>query len=148
MPQLPQAIRSAIAQSIRRHRLQKFPGRGGAKACAEAFGVLPQQWSPWERGIRTPSEPHMQRLAEFFDTTIEEMRRPNIPEDSLQPRPMLEQEQEFFKAIISQKISDTAATPATLPEFLLKSHNTGTKAVFVIQVEMIVTEVRYATSQR
>ncbi len=148
MTQVPQIIRTTIAQNIRRHRLQKYPGRGGAKACAAAFGVSPQQWSPWERGVRTPSEPYLRRLAEFFDTTVEELSQPLFLDETIQPEQLPDQEERYFKAIISQKMSNSSPMPASLPEFLLNSHNAGTKAVFVVQVEMVVTEVRYETIQR
>ncbi|MCD8139822.1 MAG: helix-turn-helix domain-containing protein [Planctomycetaceae bacterium] len=147
MSQMPQVVRTAIAQNIRRHRLEKFPGRGGAKSCAKAFGVSPQQWSPWERGYRTPSEAHLQRLAEFFDTTVEELTRPSLTEEAV-TLPFPGQKEPLFKAIISHKVSDSSPTPVTLPEFFLDAPNAGAKAVFVIKDEMVVTEVRYETTAR
>lgn len=51
-----------------------FPGRGGGKKCAKAFGVLPQQWSPWETGMRTPDEMRMKLLAEFFGVSVDYLR--------------------------------------------------------------------------
>lgn len=71
---MPQALREAIAANIRAERKKKFPGRGGAKRCAEAFGVLPQMWSPWETGKRTPQEYRMSELAKFFGCSVEELR--------------------------------------------------------------------------
>ena len=68
---IPTASREAIARNIRDRRMNRFPGRGGAKRCAEAFGVSPQQWSPWERGMRTPDEKSLMRLAAFFGVTVE-----------------------------------------------------------------------------
>jgi Predicted transcriptional regulators len=55
--------------------MEKFPGRGGGKKCAESFGVSPQQWSPWERGMRTPDESRLLQIANFFDVTVEFLRR-------------------------------------------------------------------------
>ncbi len=81
MGRIPNKLRLTIAQNIRECRKKKFPGRGGCKKCAEAFGVSPQQWSPWERGGRTPDEIRLQDLAEFFGTTVDWMRR-----DHTQPR--------------------------------------------------------------
>lgn len=77
MGKIPNILRENIARNIREHRMGKFPGRGGGKKCAEAFGVSPQQWSPWERGMRTPDELRLQQIADFFGTTVEELRRDN-----------------------------------------------------------------------
>ncbi len=74
MAKIPQHLRETIARNIMQCRMKKFPGRGGGKRCAEAFGVSPQQWSPWERGIRTPDEQRMELIATFFDTTVEWLR--------------------------------------------------------------------------
>jgi hypothetical protein len=75
MSKIPQQLRQNIAQSIKQLRIEKFPGRGGGKTCAAAFGVSPQQWSPWERGMRTPDEGRLQQIADFFSTTVEAIRR-------------------------------------------------------------------------
>jgi len=77
MGKIPQELRNTIAQNIRKCRIDKFPGRGGGKKCAEAFGVSPQQWSPWERGMRTPDELRLSQIAEFFGVTVEHLRRDN-----------------------------------------------------------------------
>ena len=50
MGKIPENLRQIIAANIRACRMKKYPGRGGGKKCAEAFGVSPQQWSPWECG--------------------------------------------------------------------------------------------------
>lgn len=71
MARIPDELRQVIARNIKHCRLQRFPGRGGVKQCAEAFGVMPQQWSPWEKGRRTPDENHMQQSARFFGVTVE-----------------------------------------------------------------------------
>lgn len=77
MGKIPNELRQAIARNIRECRMKKFPGRGGGKKCAESFGVSPQQWSPWERGMRTPDELRLQQIADFFDVTVEFLRRDN-----------------------------------------------------------------------
>lgn len=77
MGKIPDELRSTIARNIRACRMKKFPGRGGGKKCAEAFGVSPQQWSPWERGMRTPDESRLVKIAEFFGVTVEHLRRDN-----------------------------------------------------------------------
>lgn len=77
MGKIPNELREIIARNIRECRLQKFPGRGGGKKCAETFGVSPQQWSPWERGMRTPDELRLSQIAEFFGVTVEFLRRDN-----------------------------------------------------------------------
>ena len=78
MGKIPNELRETIAKNIRDCRLKKFPGRGGGKICAEAFGVSPQQWSPWERGMRTPDEVRLAQIATFFGVTVEFLRRSNI----------------------------------------------------------------------
>ncbi len=75
MGRIPDELRKIIAANIRAERMKKFPGRGGGKRCAEAFGVSPQQWSPWERGMRTPDEYRLRKLADFFGVTVEHLRR-------------------------------------------------------------------------
>ncbi len=77
MGKIPQELRKNIANNIRECRKKKFPGRGGAKTCAQAFGVSPQQWSPWETGKRVPDEARLSRLAEFFSVSVEYLRRDN-----------------------------------------------------------------------
>lgn len=77
MGKIPNELRETIAHNIRECRLKKFPGRGGGKKCAEAFGVSPQQWSPWERGMRTPDELRLSQIAAFFGVTVEYLRRDN-----------------------------------------------------------------------
>jgi transcriptional regulator with XRE-family HTH domain len=79
---IPNALRETIALNIRNCRLIKFPGRGGGKQCAEAFGVSPQQWSPWERGMRTPDEYRLSQIADFFGMTVEWMRSDHRPQQS------------------------------------------------------------------
>ncbi len=77
MGKIPNELREAIARNIRECRMKKFPGRGGGKKCAESFGVSPQQWSPWERGMRTPDELRLSQIAEFFGVSVEYLRRDN-----------------------------------------------------------------------
>lgn len=77
MGKIPNELREIIAWNIRDCRVKKFPGRGGGKKCAESFGVSPQQWSPWERGMRTPDELRLSQIADFFGVTVEYMRRDN-----------------------------------------------------------------------
>lgn len=77
MGKIPDELKATIARNIRDCRMKKYPGRGGGKKCAESFGVSPQQWSPWERGMRTPDELRLMQIAEFFDVTVEYLRRDN-----------------------------------------------------------------------
>lgn len=67
---IPAKLRETIAGNIRACRKKKFPGRGGALKCAEGFGVSAQQWSPWERGSRTPDEFRLQQIADYFGVTV------------------------------------------------------------------------------
>ena len=88
MGKIPQGLKDAIAWNIRDCRQKKFPGHGGSKRCAEAFGVAPQQWSPWESGKRTPDELRLAQLAEFFRVSVEYLRRDNAPaQKPLEPNP-------------------------------------------------------------
>ncbi len=77
MGKIPNELRETIARNIRECRMKKYPGRGGGKKCAEEFGVSPQQWSPWERGVRTPDELRLSQIAGFFGVTVECLRRDN-----------------------------------------------------------------------
>lgn len=86
MGRTPEILRQIIAANIRACRMDKFPGRGGGKKCAEAFGVSPQQWSPWERGMRTPDELRLSQIADFFGVTVEYMRQDNGNLDMLPRR--------------------------------------------------------------
>lgn len=87
MGKIPHELREIIAWNIRDWRMKKYPGRGGAKTCAEVFGVSPQQWSPLESGKRTPDEIRLRQLADFFGTTVEYMRRDNRAGQAAQPPP-------------------------------------------------------------
>lgn len=88
MGKIPSKLRETIARNIRECRQKKYPGRGGAKKCAEAFSthigqnISPQQWSPWECGMRTPEELRLEQMAKFFDVTVEYLRK-----DHRQPIP-------------------------------------------------------------
>lgn len=87
MGKIPNELRETIARNIRDCRLKKFPGRGGGKKCAESFGVSPQQWSPWERGMRTPDELRLSQIAEFFGVTVEFLRRDNLKKPEIHGDP-------------------------------------------------------------
>ena len=67
-------LRLIVGENIKYCREQRFPGMGGSKECADAFGVTQQQWSPWELGKRLPKEKRLAKIAEFFDTTADWMR--------------------------------------------------------------------------
>lgn len=85
MGKIPKELRDTIARNIRDCREKLYPGRGGQKKCAEAFtlhvgrNVSPQQWSPWERGMRTPDEVRLDQLAKFFHVTVEYLRKDHRP---------------------------------------------------------------------
>ncbi len=108
---IPIPLRVIIARNIRRCRFQKFGGRGGSKRCAEAFGVSPQQWSPWERGMRTPSESRLAEIADFFGVTVEWMCRENgpPPEPQASPSPSLDFGAEAPPQGIGQNLSNNGA---------------------------------------
>lgn len=77
MGRVPVDLRKNIAANIRNCRCRKYPMWGGAKKCAEAFGVTPQQWSQWERGAHMPDEYRMIQLGLFFNVSTEWLRRNN-----------------------------------------------------------------------
>ncbi|MCC8107472.1 MAG: helix-turn-helix transcriptional regulator [Planctomycetes bacterium] len=83
MGRIPKELRRTIANNIRLCRLKSFPGHGGAKRCAEALGVSPQQWSPWERGYRTPDEMRLKQIADLFNVTVEYLRQHHSMEEVL-----------------------------------------------------------------
>ncbi len=64
-----------IAYNISELRKKKYPGHGGGKKCAEAYGVPAQQWSPWEAGSRTPDDDRLKKIAKFFKVTVDDIRR-------------------------------------------------------------------------
>lgn len=77
MGKVPVELRKNIASNIRTCRCNLYPMWGGAKKCAEDFGVSPQQWSQWERGAHMPDEYRMLELASFFGVDTEYLRRDN-----------------------------------------------------------------------
>lgn len=86
MARVKKELRAAIAANIREQREKIFPGRGGSRKCAEAFGVTPQRWSPWENGSRSPDEASLQKIASFFGVTSNDLRRlPPPPPAPLPP---------------------------------------------------------------
>lgn len=66
-------LRAIVGENIKYCREKRFPGMGGGKECADAFGVSHQQWSPWELGKRLPKEKRLKEIADFFGTTLEWM---------------------------------------------------------------------------
>lgn len=77
MAKIPEDLRKVIGDNIRSCRQKAFPGRGGGKQCAAALGVSPQQWSPWEKGTRTPDETSLRAIAKLFGVDVEYMRHDN-----------------------------------------------------------------------
>lgn len=75
-------LRLIVGENIKYCQEKRFPGMGGGKECAEAFGVSQQQWSPWQLGKRLPKEKRLVEIAEFFGMTPEWMRtRHNFHDD-------------------------------------------------------------------
>ncbi len=144
MGRIPQTLRDTIARNIRECRLEKFPGRSG-KICAEAFSefigkkVSPQQWSPWERGMRTPDESHLAKIAAFFGKSVEYMRRDNRPPGPNVPPPQEEMPQRHMP-----NSPDLHYAAMSMPELIMAMHRNGIKAIY--QVEISVSAVRFIPS--
>lgn len=85
MARTPKNIRMIIAGNIQRLKEQKFPGRGGSKKCADALGVTPQQWSPWEIGTRGPDEKTLKAIAKMFGVTVDDLLREPEPKPAPAP---------------------------------------------------------------
>ena len=63
-----------ISESIRSSRIRLFPGHGGQRKAAEAFGIDYGVWNKWEAGRKVPTEANQRRLAEFFGIPVGELR--------------------------------------------------------------------------
>lgn len=85
MARTPKKQRMIIARNIRELKEKKFPGRGGSKKCADALGVTPQQWSPWEIGTRGPDEKTLKAIAKLFGVTVDDLLREPEPAPSSAP---------------------------------------------------------------
>ena len=85
MTRTPKRIRMIIAGNIQKFKEGKFPGRGGSKKCADALGVTPQQWSPWEIGTRGPDEKTIKAIAKLFGVTVEDLLRAPEPKPASEP---------------------------------------------------------------
>ena len=75
MGRLTREEKEIIAYNISEQRKLRYPGHGGGKKCAAAFGIPPQQWSPWESGSRTPDDNRLNQIAQFFKVTVADLRR-------------------------------------------------------------------------
>jgi transcriptional regulator with XRE-family HTH domain len=75
MGRLTREEKEIIAYNISEQRKMRYPGHGGGKKCAAAFGIPPQQWSPWESGGRTPDDNRLNQIAQFFNVTVADLRR-------------------------------------------------------------------------
>ncbi len=68
-----EAQRAIVSDNLKKLREKRYPGHGGKKQVAEAMGLKIQQWSPWEKGQRMPSEIRLEKIAQFFGVPIEYM---------------------------------------------------------------------------
>ncbi len=153
MGKIPENLRLTIAANIRACRMEKFPGRGGGKKCAEAFGVSPQQWSPWERGMRTPDETRLEQIAKFFGKTVEYMRRDNRPPapgaPSLASEPQVshgadaaKMPREIDNGTLVETVPESPPyAHMSAPELLVAMQRDKVKAIY--QVEVSVASVRF-----
>ncbi|MCD7907253.1 MAG: helix-turn-helix domain-containing protein [Clostridium sp.] len=132
MHPLPQAVRDCIGKNIRACREMKFPGRGGQKQCAEAFGVTQQQWSPWESGARTPNSRRLRDIAAFFGVSVEFLIHKADTTGELAAGGRL---------CPSDQPHTHMYMDMPLPESLAAMHRNRVKAVYT--VEMVVSRVEY-----
>lgn len=72
--------KEAFTRNLKILRELKFPGRGSKTKIAEAIGIRPQQWGPWENGIRIPELRNLGKIASFFHVKHEELFDPELPE--------------------------------------------------------------------
>lgn len=63
-----------MSANLRYLRESRFPGRGGSKKCADALGMKQQQWSPWEKGQRMPTDDSLRRIAAYFGVTVDYLK--------------------------------------------------------------------------
>ena len=135
MSTIQPSLRKIIARNIRECRLERFPGRGGSKKCAAAFSlyigqnVSPQQWSPWECGMRIPQERHLQQIAAFFGKTTEYMYCDNRPPAST------------ISAMPRYESTESSYADMSAPELVMAMGRSRMKAVY--QVEISVSSVRF-----
>lgn len=141
MGKIPHHLRETIARNIRNCRLRKFPGRGGAKKCAEEFGVSPQQWSPWERGGRTPDEDRLEAIAMFFGVTVEFLRRDRSIAGTPATPPPAAKPDAPGNNCPPQQHSNPIPHSLSVPEMIMSLHSMRLKAVY--EVEICIKNVRY-----
>lgn len=92
-------------------RKKKYPGRGGATLCAEAFGVGRQYWYDWESGKKKPGARNQQKIATFFNITLAELRGEEKPSFGLHSG----DEVQALNNEISKLISRLAVLQTRLP---------------------------------
>lgn len=113
-------LRDVIAWRITDGRMQKFPGHGGAKKCAEEFGVSFQQWSQYENGRRTPDDERLDEIAKLFGSTLELLKTP--PDDWLEKRRQwkdrIKPGRKNLKSNLAASEGDAGASPAAADAFL------------------------------
>jgi Predicted transcriptional regulators len=147
MGKIPQSLRETIARNIRECRMKKYPNRGGSKQCAEAIGVSPQQWSPWERGQRTPDEARLESIAKFFDVSVEFLRRDNRPvpgtPSGSPPASITDPSisNPSPSGTTSQSQTPPVIPPLSVPETIMMLHSMNLKAVY--EVEIHIKNVKY-----
>lgn len=109
-------LRDIIAWRITDCRMKMFPGHGGAKKCAEEFGVSFQQWSQYENGRRTPDDERLGDIAKFFETCLELLK--TAPDDWLEKRHQWKERikpgRKSIKRAESESSGETQATDASV----------------------------------
>lgn len=157
MAKVPDDLRKIIGDNIRACRQKAFPGRGGGKSCAEALGVSPQQWSPWEKGTRTPDETSLRSIAKLFGVDVEYMRRDNTAaaENSAAPAPTVSRSEKEDQPKQSDKAKPIPASPMTKdspisdftgPEFYSYLYRNKVKVKFYVTVTYEVTDIEFGAA--
>ncbi len=60
-----------VSDNLKRLREKMYPGHGGKKQVADAMRLKIQQWSPWEKGQRIPSDIRLEKIAAFFSVSVD-----------------------------------------------------------------------------
>ncbi len=130
MSRIHSSLRATIARNIRKCRLEKFPEYGGSGKCAAKFFEYTgkkfshSQWSSWETGGRTPNEESLQKIAEFFKTTIDYMLTDHRLSASTTP------------TVPPYEPADSSYVSMPVPRLIVAMENTRPKSVYEVEISI------------